>query len=134
MRTLKKSARFISLICLVLGFCVTVSAVPGQDKASDELAKKYAAFLGEYVFDMSEDEGGKVPLKFFVKEGALWVVGTDLDELKFAPVEDKADTFKAVDEFFGDVLATFIKDEEGEYAICHLVIKAMEIDAKGKKK
>jgi hypothetical protein len=64
----------------------------------------------------------------------MWAVGTDLDELKFAPVGGETDTFKAVDEFFGDVLATFIKDEEGEYTICHLVIKALEIDAKGKKK
>ncbi len=134
MRNLKKPFCFCSLICLVLILCVTVSAFPGQEKASYEITKKYAAFLGEYVFDMSADGGGDVPLKFFIKEDAIWAVGTELDEFKFVPVDGEADTFKAVDEFFGDVLATFLKDDAGEYTICHLVIKALEIDAKGEKK
>ena len=134
MRALKKSLCLFPVILSALVLCVTVSAFPGQDKASDELAKQYAAYLGEYIFDMSADGGGDVPIKFFIKEGALWAVGTDLEELKFAPVEGEADAFKAVDEFFGDVLATFLKDEEDKYTLCHLVIKAMEIDAKGKKK
>jgi hypothetical protein len=116
---------------IIVGFSVFVLISLSLQFAAQGTQNKYAPILGEYVFDLGEEGGGKVLLKFHFLEGHLWGASPDGDEFKFAPVENQAFTFEGEDEFLGAVKATFLKDDQGEYNICHLVIEGLEIDVKG---
>ena len=120
---------WILLMVLLMGMALT----GGARSPNQGIHDKYAKILGDYVFDLGEGGGGRIFLKFHFLEGHLWGASPEGEEFKFAPVEGRQFAFKGEDEFLGTVKATFLKDDQGEYTICHLVIEGLEIDVEGKR-
>ncbi len=131
MKTSAKYLRFVILACGIFCFFTVKSTSFTQTRSQEELEKEYAPILGAYKFDMSGEGGETTIIKFLIKEGALWGVSPDGDEFRFEPVTDETFAFKGEDELFGTVSVTFLVDSQGEYNICHFVVKDFEIDVKG---
>lgn len=115
----------------IFGISLIVMLSPFLYSAGRKSQNTYAPIEGVFLFDMGEEEGGRILLKFHFLEGHLWGASPDGDEFQFAPVEGKPFAFLGKDEFLGTVKATFLKDDQGGYNICHLVIEGLGIDVKG---
>jgi hypothetical protein len=108
--------------------------VSAQEKKPD-LAKKYAAILGDYEFDMTEMGMGIMNVNFFIEDGALWTLAeTSTEADKMEPVEGKEFEFTVADPADGSTYEIkFAKDESGKYTECHVKNEVMGFDLIGTK-
>jgi hypothetical protein len=124
-------ARFLFMIAFfVLCLFMVHSIVIAQEAADEDLKKKYAPILGEYEFVM---EGGAFTLNLYIESGALWADSGDGQPATMEPLKDKPFEFKAEDPQAGIFEIKFLKDDQDDYTICHVVNTGMGLDAKGNK-
>ena len=116
-----------SILCLLMIHPITFS----QQEAADEgLKNKFAPILGEFEFIT---DGGSFILNFYIEGGSLWADSGDGRPATMEPLKDKMFEFKAEDPQTGIFEFKFLKDDNGEYTICHVVNSSMGLDAKGNK-
>ena len=114
------------IVCLFMVHSVSIA----QGAADEDLKKKYAPILGKYEF---VTEGGTFTLNFYIEGGALWTDSGDGRPATMEPLKDKPFEFKAEDSLNGIFEIKFLKNDEGEYTICHIANTDMGLDAKGNK-
>jgi hypothetical protein len=107
-----------------------VGIAADQDPKDEELKAKYAKILGEYELTM-EDQSAI--LKIHVENGALLATPPDGDTITLEPVEGAEFTFQGEDEFAGKIDVRFEKDDQGDYTICVVVVKDLEMEMRGTK-
>jgi hypothetical protein len=125
------------VICLFL-FLVPLILVSGpayaeQEKSDEALKKKYAPILGDYEFDLTDMGGDVQTLNFHINKGDLWVDSGDGDPAICEPGEGAEFEFQAVSSDGQEFEIRFEKDEEGQYAMCHINILSMGIEITGTK-
>ena len=108
-------------------------AIAAQTTADQDLAKKYANYIGKYEFDLSALGGGTRIFEFYIKDGAFWIEYgfTSPGELK--PVEGVTDQFAFTDPDDGLSKLTFQKDAEGNYTKVRMVVASLQLDIVGTK-
>jgi hypothetical protein len=117
-------------VCLALGFVVVNSISLPQELSDEELEKKYAPILGEYEFVF----GGEASIiRFYIEGNKLWADSGDGRPATLEPLEDEEFSFTAEDPISGLFEIKFVKDDQGEYTICHLVNASMGLDIEGTK-
>lgn len=118
-----------ALAVLLLTFTAfATAALTGQDAS-----KAYERFLGKYEFDLGSMGGGTRIFEFYVKDNAFWVEYgfTSPGELK--PEEGAVDQFTFTDPDDGLVKITFLKDGDGPYTRCRVVVDSLGLDIIGEK-
>jgi hypothetical protein len=131
MKNLSKGPILNLIVFLALGFLAVRPALRAQEKTDEELKKEYAAILGEYEFDLTHLGGETQILRFYVEDGALWADSGDGRPAEMEPVGGEGFAFKAEDPENGLFEIEFLKDDQGEYTVCHVVNSAMGVDIKG---
>ena len=131
---MKKTNRF-SIMRSLIFIAVLLSAVNGfvfsQDQTDEDLKKKYEAIIGDYEFDLSELGGETTLLKFYIEEGELWSDSGDGRPAILEPIEDLEYAFVAEDPVEGRFEFYFLKDDEGHYSKCRVVIEAIGLEILG---
>ena len=130
MKNSKKNCILCISVFLVVGFFMICSITMAQEKSDEDLNKEYAPILGEYAFD---SEGAAFALKFYIEGGALWADSGDGRPATMKPIEDEVFAFTAEDPISGIFEIKFLKDDQGEYTLCHVVNEDMGLETKGKK-
>jgi len=128
MKTSLKNRHLWIFVCLVVGLFVVFSVTLAQEKSDEDLKKEYASILGEYAFDPGE---AAFALKFYVEGGALWADSGDGRPATMKPIEDEVFAFTAEDPISGIFEIKFLKDDQGEYTLCHVVNEDMGLEVKG---
>ena len=133
MLKLSQLKRVSPFFCLALMLLVMNPVVSAQEKKPD-LAKKYAAIVGDYEFDMTDAGMGVMNVNFYVADGALWALAeTSSEPDKVEPVEGKEFEFTINDPDDGTYEIKFVKDESGKYTECHVKNEVMGFDLIGTK-
>ncbi|UCE40218.1 MAG: hypothetical protein JSV17_12225 [Candidatus Aminicenantes bacterium] len=130
MNNLKKNHILFSIVCLVFGLFVFCALPFAQEKSNEDLQKEYAPILGEYEF---VTEGQTTIIRFYIEGGELWADSGDGRPATLEPVEDEVFSFTAEDPISGMFEIEFLKDDQGEYAICHIVNTSMGLEIEGTK-
>jgi hypothetical protein len=130
MKSLMKNRISVLIVCLVIGLFMVCSITLAQEKSDEDLNKEYAPILGEYAFD---SEGAAFTLKFYIEGGALWADSGDGRPATMKPIEDEVFVFTAEDPISGIFKIKFLKDDQGEYTLCHVVNEDMGLETKGTK-
>jgi hypothetical protein len=117
-------------------WAVILAALPAcaaQTPADQDLAKKYANYIGKYEFDLSAMGGGTRVFEFFIKDGAFWIEYgfTSPGELK--PRSGTVDEFSFTDPDDGLCKLTFQKDADVNYTMVRMVVASLEMDIVGTK-
>lgn len=118
------------IVFTILCFFMMHSITFAQEVSDEELKKKYAPILGKYEFAA---DGGTFILEFYIEGNALWADSGDGRPVTMESLKDKMFEFKAEDPLTGIFEIKFLKDESGEYKICHVVNTSMGLDVKGNK-
>ncbi len=125
--------RVSPILCLAVMLLVINPVVSAYGKEQD-LAKKYAAILGDYEFDLTDVGMGVMTVNFYIEDGALWTLAEISGEpAKMEPVEGKELEFTVEDPYRDTYEFKFLKDESGKYTKCHVKNVTMGIDIIGTK-
>lgn len=131
---MKRTSRFSALWSLIF-VALLLLAVNGfvfsQDQTDEELKKKYEAIIGDYEFDLSELGGETLLLTFYIEEGELWADSGDGRPASLEPIEDLEFAFIGEDPEQGRFEFYFLKDDEGQYSKCRVVIESMGLEIIG---
>jgi hypothetical protein len=130
MKSLFKNHTLCILACFVLDLFIATSVSIAQEKPDEDLKKKYAPILGEYEFDGG---GETFILDFYIEDGDLWTDSGDVRPATMEPLGGEPFGFTAEDPVNGIFEIKFLKDDQGNYTICHVVNTDMELDIKGSK-
>ena len=105
------------------------AGVPGP-----EAQEKYAAFCGEYSFDLSALGAGTITAKFYAENDLFyaWASSSDSPDV-LSPVEGKPEKFFIDDPDEGHWDFEFLKDDSGKFAKCRIVNEGMGIDVVGQR-
>ncbi len=131
---MKRTNRFLipwSLIFVAVLILAVNGPVFSQDLTDEELMKKYEAIIGEYEFDLSETGGETEQLRFYIDKGELWVVSGSGDSTSLKPIENREFTFEGDDPDQGQFECYFLKDDEGQYSKCRVVVESLGLDIIG---
>jgi hypothetical protein len=128
MMRLQKYRMSVLFACLAAVLLITYPSSLAQDKTEEELKKKYAPILGEYEFVAG---GGSDIIRFYIEDGALWADSGDGRPVTLEPAEDETFSFTAQDPISGEFEIIFMKDDQGEYSICHIANAAMGLELEG---
>jgi hypothetical protein len=129
MRKVFKSPFFHFFTGIVFLIC-SLSVLPG----AQDLEKKYAPILGDYVFDMTNFGWGEVTVKVYIENDALWSWPDNSDEPgEMIPVEGEGFVFTIDAGEQGVYKLEFIKGDSGEYTKCHAINETLGIDHTGEK-
>ncbi len=122
------------LLCIAVMLLVMNPVVSAQEKKPD-LAKKYAAIVGDYEFDMTEVGMGVMIVNFYIEDGAFWsLLESSTEAAKMEPVEGKEFEFTVNDPNDGSTYEIkFAKDESGKYTQCYVKNEMMGFDLLGTK-
>jgi hypothetical protein len=115
-------------------WAVILAAVPAfaaQTSADQDLAKKYANYIGKYEFDLSALGGGTRVFEFYIKDGAFWIEYGFTSPGEMKPVEGAADQFTFTDPDDGLSKLTFQKDAAGNYTKVRVVVDSLQLDIVG---
>ena len=126
--------RILGIIsCLTLVLLVMNPVVFTQEKTKD-LEKKYAAIVGTYEFDLTDQGLGATTVEFYVENDALWAwPETASGPAELEPVEGKVFEFFVEDPDEGLYEVKFMKDESGKYTKCHVKNDTAGMDVIGVK-
>jgi len=128
---MKLSKNSIVTLFAGMAFLMSLMTLP---TAAQDLEKKYAPILGDYVFDMSEAGMGVATVKVYVEDGALWAWPQEEGEPgEMVPVEGEDFVFTIDDDEEGIWRLEFLKDESGKVTKCHAVNETMGLDINGEK-
>jgi len=107
---------------------LSFSSEPQGKKAAD----KYAAYCGEYQFDLTSYGAGLITAKVYVENDSLymWADKSEPPDV-IIPVENSETKFylDAPDEGHWDI--EFLKDDQGKFTLCRLINKEHGIDVVG---
>ena len=131
---MKKTNRF-SIMRSLIFIAVLLPAVNGfvfsQDQTDEDLKKKYEAIIGDYEFDLSELGGETLLLTFYIEEGELWADSGDGRPASLEPIENLEFAFAGEDPEQGRFEFYFLKDDEGHYSKCRVVIESEGLEIIG---
>ena len=129
-----KKNRFSTLLSVIL-IAALLLVVHGpafpRDQTNEELKKKYKAIIGDYEFDLSELGGETALLTFYIEEGELWADSGDGRPAALEPIEGLEFAFSGEDPEQGRFEFYFLKDDEGRYSRCRVVIESMGLEILG---
>jgi hypothetical protein len=131
---MKKTGRFsipLSLIFVAVLLLAVSGPVFSHDQTDEELKIKYKAIIGDYEFDLSELGGETLLLTFYIEEGELWADSGDGRPASLEPIENLEFAFAGEDPEQGRFEFYFLKDDEGHYSKCRVVIESMGLEILG---
>lgn len=104
---------------------------PAQDPKPEG---KYAAFCGDYSFDLSVYGAGVITAKVYTENEYLYVWASSSNNPdQLSPVEGQAAKFFIDDPDEGHWDFEFLKDDSGKYVRCRIVNEGMGIDSTGQR-
>jgi hypothetical protein len=118
---------------LALILLMAASLSMAQEKTDEELEKKYNAILGEFEFDLTDLGGEIIVLNFHIDSGALWGDSGDGKPITLEPVEGEEYKFISQDPDSGALEIGFLKDDQDQYSICHIVLLDLGVEITGNK-
>ena len=122
--------KIVSLFLAVLLFGTNAFSF----QSDDELKKKYEPILGNYEFDMTDNEMGVMRVAFYVEYSSIWAFPDFADSpAEMIPLAGKEFEFKIEDPDEGTYEIKFMKDDKGEYSKCHAINEFVGIDVIGSK-
>lgn len=97
-------------------------------------ADKYAAYCGQYQFDLTSLGAGTITAKVYVENDALciWASSSDSPD-QLSPVENEPAKFFIDDPDEGHWDFEFLKDDKGNFSKCRIINTGLGIDAVGEK-
>lgn len=109
---------------------VSIASEPQGKKA----AEKYAAYCGEYQFDLTSYGEGIITVQVYVENDSLYL-WADKSEPPgvVSPVENSETKFFLDDPDEGHWDIEFLKDDQGKFTLCRLINKGFDIDVVGRK-
>lgn len=107
---------------------LSFASEPQEKKAAD----KYAAYCGEYQFDLMSYDEGLITVKIYVENDRLymWADKSDPPDV-VTPVENSETKFFLDDPDEGHWDIEFLKDDQGKFTLCRLINKGLGIDVVG---
>lgn len=97
-------------------------------------ADKYAAFCGDYRFDLTSYGAQVITARFYVENDDLFVqADTSESPDKLSPVENEPTKFFLEDPDEGHWDFEFLKDDKGKITKCRIVNAGIGIDSVGEK-
>jgi len=118
---------------LALILLMAASLSMAQEKTDEELEKKYSAILGEFEFDLTDLGGEIIVLNFHIDSGALWGDSGDGKPITLEPVEGEEYKFTSQDPDSGALEINFLKDDQDQYSICHIILLDLGAEITGNK-
>ena len=131
---MKKTGRLLmpcTLVLIAVLLFAGNSFIFSQDQTDEELKKKYGVIIGEYEFDLSELGGETALLNFYIEGGELWADSGDGRPSALTPIEDLDFAFTGDDPEQGRFEFYFIKDDDGKYSKCRVVIESQGLEIIG---
>jgi hypothetical protein len=120
------------LLVVVAALIATFSfaAGPQEKKAAD----RYAAYCGQYQFDLSAYGAGIITAKIYVENDEIYVLA-DMDDGpdKISPAENSETKFFLDDPDEGHWDFEFLKDDAGKFTKCRIINAEQGVDAIGVK-
>ena len=106
---MKKALLLVVVAALIAAF--SFASVPQDKKAAD----RYAAYCGQYQFDLSAYGAGTITAKIYVENDELYVLA-DMDDGpdKMSPAENSETKFFLDDPDEGHWDFEFLKDDKGK--------------------
>jgi hypothetical protein len=125
---MKRTMVILAAATLIAAF--VFASGPQEKRAAD----KYAAYCGQYSFDLSSYGVGAITVKVYVEnEGIyIWADTSDSPDL-MNPVENSETKFFLDDPDEGHWDFEFLKDDAGKFTKCHIINAEMGIDSVGEK-
>jgi len=125
---MKRAILFLAAAALIAAF--SFASGSQEKKAAD----KYAAFCGEYRFDLTSYGAGLITAEFYVKNDAfyIWADKSEPPDV-MSPVENEPTKFFLDDPEEGHWDIEFLKDDQGKFTKCRLVNTGLGIDVIGEK-
>jgi len=103
---------------------------PQDKKAAD----RYAAYCGEYQFDLSSYGAGILTAKVYVENDSLYIWADKSEPPDVvSPVENSPTKFFLDDPDEGHWDIEFLKDDRGKFTKCRLINAGLGIDVVGEK-
>jgi hypothetical protein len=124
---------WLLFVCLSLALLMIASVGTAQEGSDEELKKKYAPILGEYEFDLTEYGGEVIVLKIHVESGDLWGDSGDGKPITLEQIEGGEFEFTADDPDSGALEIKFLKNDEGEYTLCRIMLVDQGLEIEGMK-
>lgn len=125
----KRHAWIVPAVAALIAL-LSFASEPQGKKAAD----KYAAYCGEYRFDLTSYGEGFITVKVYVENDSLymWADKSEPPDV-VTPVENSETKFLLddVDEGHWDI--EFIKDDQGRFTLCRLINEGLSIDVVGGK-
>ena len=127
---MKRATVLLAAAALIAVF----SVASGTQEQGKQIADKYAAYCGQYRFDLASMGIGVVTVKFYVENDGfyVWAETSDSPDV-ISPVEKSETKFFLDDPEEGRWEFEFLKDEKGKFTKCHLVNSGMGVDVVGAK-
>lgn len=120
----------VLLTAAALIAALTFASGPQEKKAAD----KYAAYSGQYQFDLTSFGIGVITAKVYVENDALYVWAETSDNPDaISPVEGSETKFSLEDPNEGHWDFEFMKDDSGKFTKCRIINAGMGIDVIGDK-
>ncbi len=125
---MKRAILFLTAAALIAAFSFASGI---QEKKP---ADKYAAFCGDYRFDLTSFGAPVITAKVYVENDELYV-HTDTSDSpdRLSPVENEPAKFFIDDPDEGHWDFEFLKNDEGKFTKCRIINSGMGIDAVGEK-
>jgi hypothetical protein len=125
---MKRTMVILAAAALIAAF--VFASGPQEKKAAD----KYAAYCGQYSFDLSSFGAGVIAVKVYVENDGIyiWADTSDSPDL-MNPVENSETKFFLDDPDEGHWDFEFLKDDAGKFTKCHIINAGMGIDSVGEK-
>jgi hypothetical protein len=133
MKTMVRNRTIQMMMGLALILLMAASLSMAQEKTDEELEKKYSAILGEFEFDLTDLGGEIIVLNFHIDSGALWGDSGDGKPITLEPVEGEEYKFTSQDPDSGALEINFLKDDQDQYTICHIVLLDQGVEITGNK-
>ena len=128
-----RNQRLRFFMCFALVVLVAASMCFAQEKTDEVLEKKYSAILGDFEFDLTDLGGEIIILNFQIESGALWGDSGDGKPITLEPVEGEEYKFTSQDPDSGALEISFLKDDQDQYSICHIVLLDLGVEITGNK-
>lgn len=124
----RKSARLALLVLAAGTLAMAATAAPQDQKP----AGKYAAYCGDYRFDLSVLGLGEITAKVFAENETLFVLSsTSSNPDAMSPIEGEPAKFFIDDPDEGRWDFEFLKDESGRFNKLRIINGTLGVDAVG---